>query len=217
MGARLHPARVPRGTSPTDPPLAAGYLCLSRPGGTRTPNRRFWRPVLYQLSYGPGSFCPARHPRSGPRHGQGRNRTADTTIFSRVLYQLSYLAIKNRPGLERRGRRRFPEGDPRRYRRSSSARSVGPDQVSATSHPGAVRTRRCTAPRRRRLPAGSNMSTFLPLSGSPRACLARLPARMRGELTGTILRSRSLTRKRRPRRRSVAIAGAGFEPATFGL
>ena len=24
-----------------------------RPGGTRTPNRRFWRPVLYQLSYGP--------------------------------------------------------------------------------------------------------------------------------------------------------------------
>ncbi len=26
--------------------------------------------------------------------GQGRNRTADTTIFSRVLYQLSYLAKK---------------------------------------------------------------------------------------------------------------------------
>src|SRR5690625_2676186 len=25
--------------------------------------------------------------------GQGRNRTADTTIFSRVLYQLSYLAV----------------------------------------------------------------------------------------------------------------------------
>ena len=24
--------------------------------------------------------------------GQGRNRTDDTTIFSRVLYQLSYLA-----------------------------------------------------------------------------------------------------------------------------
>ena len=26
------------------------------------------------------------------RHGEGRNRTGDTTIFSRVLYQLSYLA-----------------------------------------------------------------------------------------------------------------------------
>jgi hypothetical protein len=26
--------------------------------------------------------------------GQGRNRTADTAIFSRMLYQLSYLAEK---------------------------------------------------------------------------------------------------------------------------
>jgi hypothetical protein len=25
-------------------------------------------------------------------HGEGRNRTGDTTVFSRVLYQLSYLA-----------------------------------------------------------------------------------------------------------------------------
>src|SRR3954464_8050493 len=28
-------------------------LSCYRPGGNRTPNRRFWRPVLYQLSYGP--------------------------------------------------------------------------------------------------------------------------------------------------------------------
>ncbi len=27
-----------------------------------------------------------------PKDGEGRNRTGDTTIFSRVLYQLSYLA-----------------------------------------------------------------------------------------------------------------------------
>ncbi len=27
-------------------------------------------------------------------HGEGRNRTGDTTIFSRVLYQLSYLAAR---------------------------------------------------------------------------------------------------------------------------
>ena len=27
-----------------------------------------------------------------PGDGEGRNRTGDTTIFSRVLYQLSYLA-----------------------------------------------------------------------------------------------------------------------------
>jgi hypothetical protein len=25
--------------------------------------------------------------------GEGRNRTGDTTVFSRVLYQLSYLAL----------------------------------------------------------------------------------------------------------------------------
>src|SRR4051794_32682842 len=28
------------------------------------------------------------------RNGEGRNRTGDTTIFSRVLYQLSYLAAR---------------------------------------------------------------------------------------------------------------------------
>ena len=27
-----------------------------------------------------------------PKNGEGRNRTGDTTVFSRVLYQLSYLA-----------------------------------------------------------------------------------------------------------------------------
>jgi hypothetical protein len=27
-----------------------------------------------------------------PANGEGQNRTGDTTIFSRVLYQLSYLA-----------------------------------------------------------------------------------------------------------------------------
>ena len=57
--------------------------------------------MLYQLSYGPlvptTSSCPATATR-GNDHGQGRNRTADTMIFSHVLYQLSYLAeIKNPP------------------------------------------------------------------------------------------------------------------------
>ena len=32
---------------------------------------------------------------------QGRDRTADTVIFSHVLYQLSYLGIRNRTGLGR--------------------------------------------------------------------------------------------------------------------
>jgi hypothetical protein len=38
----------------------------------------------------PGDDAEQRPP--GPSDGEGRNRTGDTTIFSRVLYQLSYLA-----------------------------------------------------------------------------------------------------------------------------
>src|SRR4029453_10892424 len=34
----------------------------TRPGGNRTPNRRFWRPVLYQLSYGPSTDRAATRP-----------------------------------------------------------------------------------------------------------------------------------------------------------
>lgn len=59
--------------------------------------------MLYQLSYGP-NVCQTPLdvlPFTCTRHGQGRNRTADTTIFSRVLYQLSYLAEnKKRPAVE---------------------------------------------------------------------------------------------------------------------
>ena len=39
--------------------------------------------MLYQLSY-----CRSMS------HGQGGNRTPDTAIFSRMLYQLSYLALE---------------------------------------------------------------------------------------------------------------------------
>ena len=33
--------------------------CLGRPGGNRTPNLRFWRPSLYQLSYWPKLYYTA--------------------------------------------------------------------------------------------------------------------------------------------------------------
>ena len=52
--------------------------------------------MLYQLSYGPSSTPPIL--RIDCSHGQGRNRTADTAVFSRVLYRLSYLAQTKRPG-----------------------------------------------------------------------------------------------------------------------
>ncbi len=51
--------------------------------------------MLYQLSYGPMS--PYKANSSVPHHGQGQNRTADTMIFSHVLYQLSYLAQTKNP------------------------------------------------------------------------------------------------------------------------
>src|SRR2546423_8090178 len=40
-------------SGPERPPTNAPSIFNHRPGGNRTPNRRFWRPVLYQLSYGP--------------------------------------------------------------------------------------------------------------------------------------------------------------------
>jgi hypothetical protein len=36
--------------------------------------------------------------RSGVNGGEGQNRTVDTTIFSRMLYQLSYLATRTADG-----------------------------------------------------------------------------------------------------------------------
>ena len=60
--------------------------------------------MLYQLSYRPSKQLTPR-PSGLESNGQGQNRTADTVIFSHVLYQLSYLARqKNRPDRSGRGR-----------------------------------------------------------------------------------------------------------------
>src|SRR3954452_15794960 len=62
---------VCRFTAPLPRPRMDLLTALQRrAGGTRTPNRRFWRPVLYQLSYCPlgglatDSFAPNRKPGS---------------------------------------------------------------------------------------------------------------------------------------------------------
>ena len=44
-------SRPPHST--TLPPLRSGVKTIGRTGGIRTPNRRFWRPLLYQLNYRP--------------------------------------------------------------------------------------------------------------------------------------------------------------------
>jgi hypothetical protein len=117
--SRASPAR-----SPERPP--AGHPLPYRPGGTRTPNRRFWRPVLYQLSYGPSFHTGPAYFAPDP-HGQGRNRTADTTIFSRVLYQLSYLAKKTARAFEARA------GSPGRDASSLPACSARPGRRAKPS------------------------------------------------------------------------------------
>jgi hypothetical protein len=44
-----------------------------------------------------GERARTRKNRAGKAHGaQGRNRTTDTAIFSRMLYQLSYLGMPRR-------------------------------------------------------------------------------------------------------------------------
>jgi hypothetical protein len=53
--------------------------------------------VLYQLSYGPLAILSCIRRKRRFFHGQGQNRTADTMIFSHVLYQLSYLAQTKNP------------------------------------------------------------------------------------------------------------------------
>jgi len=69
------PEQARRDSNPQPPVLETGALPIE----LRTSARASQRPLVSLF------------------HGQGRNRTADTTIFSRVLYQLSYLAEKT-PG-----------------------------------------------------------------------------------------------------------------------
>ena len=54
-----------------------------RPGGNRTPNLRFWRPLLCRLSYWPcvRRWCGAHN----------WNRTSDLSLTKGVLYRLSYV------------------------------------------------------------------------------------------------------------------------------
>jgi len=66
-------------SSPTISPmkirvLRNGFFILEsgRRGGNRTPNQRFWRPLLYQLSYAPLIWSFRRHSR-GPLRGLGES------------------------------------------------------------------------------------------------------------------------------------------------
>jgi hypothetical protein len=100
--------------------------------------------------------------------GQGGNRTPDTTIFSRVLYQLSYLAQ--------------PHPSPHRPEKPPSTRSVRSTELPGLRHPY------CTPPAKNR--------------ANRRRRNASRPTKIRQTAADDPTNQ---------------IAGAGFEPATFGL
>jgi hypothetical protein len=57
MGIEPMTSSLPRMRSTTELREPVSHrIRLNRGGGTRTPSRRFWRPVLYQLSYAPSPF-----------------------------------------------------------------------------------------------------------------------------------------------------------------
>jgi len=143
--------------------------------------------VLYHLSYGP--LDDTLDPASGEGDGQGRNRTADTVIFSHVLYQLSYLARqKNRPAFYWRGR------EPSR-------------EVFCYSPPAPAR------------PRGLHVSASVQDRARDASKAARADHARQSNRRSVIM----VPPRWPPRRKHVAggviqtIAGAGFEPATFGL
>jgi hypothetical protein len=93
------------------------------------------------------------------RSGQGQNRTADTTIFSRVLYQLSYLTV--------------PRGSCHRLPRAASPLEAGASRRSTTT-PGrraGHRWRTCCLVRRADLtgfePATSTLTGWRALQTAP--------------------------------------------------
>ena len=94
----------------------------SRGGGTRTPDLRFWRPPLYQLSYAPvpGSQCTPRISGSWIRSARAAQRHGDPLRGSRSR------ADSGRD-LRLRGWRQRPS--PGRRRRCRRGRGVAGDRV----------------------------------------------------------------------------------------
>jgi hypothetical protein len=82
---------------------AISHLPIIRAGnGTRTRDLLLGKEVFYQLNYARRKqrvcaaipTCFMRKPQEA-ENAESQNRTGDTAIFSRVLYQLSYLGPMN--------------------------------------------------------------------------------------------------------------------------
>ena len=96
---------VCRFMSAVDASLGSGEVGVesSRAGGTRTPNRRFWRPVLYQLSYCPPGAGAGPIRIAAARPGvAGRGVPGPSRPAAQPARRMRPLA---RPGDQQRGRR----------------------------------------------------------------------------------------------------------------
>ena len=100
----------------------------SRAGGTRTPNLRFWRPLLYQLSYCPSGERPARP--LAPRAGRLGQRAVSRRDVGQPARRQA--ARRERVASTMRRRRRRPRWPPRgrRGRRPAGRSSERPDGVA---------------------------------------------------------------------------------------
>src|SRR6266498_1606993 len=164
-----------------------------RPGGTRTPNHRFWRPGLYQLSYWPRvcRSAPAR-PKSPTSIGRGVNTTQDegrpvgapiehrpssgNSLPARHRRGPRYLArttaANGTPG--RRPRRRgvpaplrLPGVAERRRWRRARATRMAPSRAPA--EPAATAATLGSATPTRRRPIAARTRSKVPLGGSAAA------------------------------------------------
>ena len=70
-------------------PLGHDAMVINRAGdGTRTHDLLLGKETFYRLNY-----TRVSGPATRPRGAESQDRTGDTAIFSRVLYQLSYLGL----------------------------------------------------------------------------------------------------------------------------
>jgi hypothetical protein len=138
-GARPHSLRQPPSSGPGSPAVR------SRPGGTRTPNRRFWRPVLYHLSYGPsGSRSERLHvawpgAESNRRHHDFQSCALPTELPGRDHSRRN----KNRPD-----RDSVRAGDLEILREANGA--FPPEKTDGSSRPPAPDHELATRPKRGR-------------------------------------------------------------------
>ena len=168
------------------------------PGGNRTPNPRFWRPVLYQLSYGRPSLLHAwPGAESNCRHHDFQSCALPTELPGRNLRTLRPEAKSAKP-TELPGRNLRTRPVRPGYRRKTRAARAARAAVEAARNDVA--------------------SAF---SREPRS---RVDIATRATCPGRASRARHQLRRRHRILSSVdwgdelpTVAGAGFEPATSGL